>query len=120
HEAMLGLIRKEEAARRVTLLALGSGASALYEHIRERGITNVDYTGLDLSPKFVDLSRTKFPANTYYCADVLKDALELPRFDYVVMNGVFTVKVTLGFDEMLSYFKRMITKAFSLADRGVA
>jgi SAM-dependent methyltransferase len=120
HEVMLGVIRKDDAGRRVSLLDLGCGASGLYEHMRERGITNVDYAGLDLSPKFIELSRSKFPGNQYYCVDVLSEDVELPRFDYVVMNGVLTVKVELSFEQMLSYFERMITKAFSLADRGIA
>jgi hypothetical protein len=37
-----------------------------------------------------------------------------------VLNGVFTVKATLSFDEMLDFFRRLVTRAFALADQGIA
>jgi SAM-dependent methyltransferase len=120
HDVMLDVVRPEDAERTVRLLDLGCGASALYEHISERGIPNVDYTGLDLSPKFVELCRAKFPENEYHCVDVLEEAGSLPRFDYVVMNGVVTVKREVAFDEMLAYFERLVRAAFALAERGIA
>src|SRR3989442_11315329 len=108
YTVMLEIIRRDDEARRVQLLDFGCGASHLYEHIIARGIKNIDYSGLDLSERFVQLSKSKFPATEYYCVDVLVDAAAIPTFDYVVMNGVFTEKRTLAFDEMFAYFKRLV------------
>ena len=36
------------------------------------------------------------------------------------MNGVFTEKRGLTFDEMFQYFKELIEKVFSLSNKGVA
>jgi SAM-dependent methyltransferase len=106
--------------RTVKLLDFGCGASHLYEHILSSGFTGIEYSGLDLSPKFVELSRKKFPNNPYVCADILEDPDAVPVSDYIVMNGVFTEKRSLTFDEMLTYFERTLSAAFAKTQRGIA
>jgi SAM-dependent methyltransferase len=120
HGVMLDVIRPRPSGEVVRLLDFGCGASHLYEYIRANDIDGVDYSGLDLSRRFIDLSESKFPANTYYCADVLDDAVDLPRFDYVVMSGVLTEKRDLSYEEMLAFAKRLIPSVFGLADIGMA
>ncbi|MCM3875989.1 MAG: class I SAM-dependent methyltransferase [Thermoanaerobaculia bacterium] len=120
HRVMLEVIRPESPGRRVRLLDFGCGASHLYEYLVAHGRDDIEYAGLDLSEKFIQLSRAKFPLNQYFCLDVLDDVSSLPRFDYVVMNGVFTEKRDLSFHEMFSYFRQALTKIFSLTDVGVA
>ena len=78
------------------------------------------YAGLDISQKFIDLCKTKFPLVPFYCADILEDRSPLPVSDYMVMNGVFTEKRELSFDEMYAYFTAMLLKAFPLVKRGLA
>jgi SAM-dependent methyltransferase len=116
---MLELIRSPRP-RIVKLLDFGCGASHLYEHIVANGIDGIDYIGLDLSPKFVELSRKKFPKNRYICADILEEPDAVPASEYIVMNGVFTEKRGLTFDEMLAYFERTLTAVFAKAQRGIA
>jgi len=120
YKVMLEIIRRQDEARTVRLLDFGCGASHLYEHIVRCGRQNIAYSGLDLSEKFVRLSKDKFPANEYYCVDMLDGEAAIPRFDYVVMNGVFTEKGTLHFDEMFSYFKQLVKKVFDKAEVGLA
>ena len=121
HSVMLDVLRPAEAGATVSLLDFGCGASHLYEHLRREGRTDVQYAGLDLSPRFVELSRAKFPENRYWARDVLTDDLsDLPRFDFAVLNGVFTEKVDLSFDEMLDFWRRTVTAVFALVDRGIA
>lgn len=102
------------------LLDFGCGASHLYEHICVTGVGGIEYMGLDLSPKFVELSTRKFPHNRYICADILENPEAIPACDYIVMNGVFTEKRGLTFDEMLAYFERMVTAVFAKAQLGLA
>jgi cyclopropane fatty-acyl-phospholipid synthase-like methyltransferase len=119
YQVMLDVIR-EGPASRVTLLDFGCGASHLNEFIVSRGLESIDYAGLDLSEKFVRLSREKFPANRYFCLDLLEDRAALPGFDYIVLNGVFTEKRELSFEEMLSFFKRLLPRVFERAAKGIA
>jgi SAM-dependent methyltransferase len=120
HRVMLDVIRPDPAGRTPRLLDFGCGASHLYEYIRREGLV-VDYAGLDISERFVELSRGKFPENRYWHLDVLTDDTDaLPRFDYAIMNGVFTEKVDLTFDEMLDFFTRTLGRVFGLVDAGIA
>lgn len=119
YRVMLEVIRGSGLAK-VSLLDFGCGASHLYDYILANGINNIEYSGLDLSPKFIELSRHKHPSVNYYCLDILKDSTELPMFDYIVMNGVFTEKRELSHDEMWEYFKQVIRATFKLAKIGMA
>lgn len=119
YRVMLDVIKRDITGM-IGLLDFGCGASHLYEYIVKHNISNLEYSGLDLSEKFINLSKRKFPHITYYCVDILDDDSNVPNFDYVVMNGVFTVKRNLSFDEMFSYFKELVGKVFAKAEKGIA
>jgi len=120
YQVMLDLIRPDSPGG-VTLLDLGCGTSHLYEYILKHGLERrVLYSGLDISPAFVKASQEKFPGVAYYCMDILADDAEIPDFDYVAMNGVFTEKCELSQDEMAEYFRLLITKIFPRVRVGMA
>lgn len=112
--------RDEACDKRFSLLDFGCGAGHLLEHLQRSGRHDIDYVGLDLSPKFVELCRKKFPNDEFHCLDVLRDQTSLSFADYVVMNGVFTEKRSLSFDEMFQYFSDVIRRVFPSVKRGLA
>ncbi len=118
HKVMLEVIR--ETKDKVTLLDFGCGASHLYDYIQKNNLTGVEYSGLDISEKFINVSKTKYPQNKYYTVDILHEKSIIPEFDYIVMNGVFTEKRELSFDEMFGYFKAVIDEIFKKAKMGIA
>jgi SAM-dependent methyltransferase len=121
HRVMLDVIRPTEDRAKVKLLDFGCGASHLYEHLRREGRDDVEYAGLDLSPRFIEVSREKFPENQYWEMDVLTDdTSSLPRFDYAVLNGVFTERLDLSFEEMLAFWQRAVSTVFGLVNQGIA
>ena len=119
YRVMLDLIRAPRD-RAVKVLDFGCGASHLYAYIIDKEMKGIEYVGLDISSKFIELSRKKFPMNQYICADILENPAAVPSFDYIVMNGVFTEKRTLTFQEMLSYFQRTLIAVFEKAECGIA
>lgn len=119
YRVMLEVIRPG-ASGKISLLDFGCGGSHLYGYILRRGLGNIEYSGLDLSEKFIGLSRRKFPSLTYYCLDILDDQVSLPDFDYVVMNGVFTEKCDLSFEDMFAYFQALVSRVFDVARMGIA
>ena len=94
YSVMLDLIRmKNDLSQPVTLLDFGCGTAMLNEYITRQQIGNIIYSGLDISPEPVNISKKKFPDNDFYCVDILDEPDALPDFDYVIMNGVFTEKI---------------------------
>ncbi len=123
YKVMLELIKPMKENREdmpVTLLDFGCGAGHLLEYLQTEERSDIHYSGLDASPKFVELCRKKFPETQFHCVDILPTDLQLHQFDFVVMNGVFTEKRSLSFDEMFAYFCRVIRLVFPLARHGMA
>ena len=121
HRVMLEVIRPGTGAEPQRLLDFGCGASHLLEYIRTTGRTDIDYSGLDIAQPFVELSQAKVPEARFWCLDVLTyDVSALPRFDYAVMNGVFTEKLELSYDEMFDFMSRTVARVFSLVEVGIA
>ncbi len=117
YRVMLDVIR---APGKVRLLDFGCGASHLYEYLCKIGNEKIQYSGLDLSRKFIELSRAKYPEVSYHHLDLLAEPDALPLFDYIVMNGVFTERLSVPQDEMTSYFQDLIRAVFRKAQSGVA
>jgi SAM-dependent methyltransferase len=118
-KVMLDIVKPHHSDK-ISLLDFGCGTSQLYEYILKHQIKHITYSGLDISDKFISLSRQKFPAIDYYCADILDASIQLPDFEYIIMNGVFTEKRGLSFNEMFSYFQDVILRLFPKLRIGVA
>ncbi|MDP2291324.1 MAG: class I SAM-dependent methyltransferase [Actinomycetota bacterium] len=104
----------------VTLLDFGCGTGQLLEYMRALHIDDVEYTGLDVSDLFIRVAREKFPDVQFHLGDLLAGELELPMFDYIVMNGLFTYRGPVAFDEMSAHWQRLVTAAMTHARIGVA
>ncbi len=123
YQVMLELIKSDKTDREgmpVTLLDFGCGAGHLLEYLRSEKRSEILYSGLDASQKFIELCRSKFPGTQFHCLDILQSDLPLNQVDYVVMNGVFTEKRSLSFNEMFAYFCQVIRRVFPLARHGLA
>jgi SAM-dependent methyltransferase len=122
HEVMLELIPdlRLPHPEPCSLLDLGCGCGHLLEHLRNTARPWIDYVGLDISERFVDLCRTKFPDRTFHRADLLEGHDFLPEFDYLVCNGVFTEKRSLTYAEMFRFFQDLLSAAWPHVRRGLA
>lgn len=119
YRVMLDVVRSGSGP--VTLLDFGCGAGHLLEHLRRNGRQDVEYHGLDVAPAAIELCRRKFPGTTFLELDVLAPgAPPLPRFDYVVLNGIFTYKGEIAHEAMLDYCRRLVRTVFAAADVGIA
>lgn len=122
YKVMLDMVfwKEKKNERTIDLLDFGCGASHLYEYLLKSGHQHIHYSGLDISEKFINLCKSKFPAVEYYCLDILDSNTSIRNFDYIVLNGVFTEKRELPFEEMLRYFQQMITKVMTICNKGIA
>lgn len=121
YEIMIDIIRlKKDSENEVTLLDFGCGTAHLLEFIQKKGYNKIQYSGLDISSKFVTVAGAKFPNNSFYCIDILEDHKILPQFDYLILNGVFTEKRELNFDDMWAYFIKMLPILYLKSKKGFA
>jgi len=116
---MLELLAGDNS-QKIKLLDFGCGTAHLYEYIKRNHFDRIAYSGSDISEKFIHVARKKYPGLEFYHTDILEDSSVLPVFDYVAMNGVFTQKRELDFDEMFSFFTRTIEAVFPKAQKGIA
>lgn len=115
---MLDLIRRRTEP--VSLLDFGCGTGHLLEYIRARGMDGIDYHGLDVSTPMIDTARAKFPGIDFRQLDVLADDTDLPVYDYVVMNGLFTYRGPMSFEEAVAHWRRLLTAVMPHVGTGLA
>ena len=121
YKVMLGLLDGHVDENEMVRLAdIGCGSGHLLEYIAEHGITNVEYLGHDLSTIFVKYCRDKYPDTLFFDGDLLSTDFPLPEFDFAVMNGVFTEKRKLSFEDMNIFFQKMLNCIFQKTKRGMA
>jgi SAM-dependent methyltransferase len=114
YAVMLKIVENPEA----TLLDLGCGTGRMLGYLKEHW-PQIRYTGLDASLQFIEAARKTHPGSNFVEQDILDHPLT-EKFDYVVMNGVLTVKDSLTWIDMWGYSKDLITAAWSHAQRGMA
>ena len=119
HRVMADLLAPVPGER-LSVLDFGCGLAHFHAYLQAAGRTDVDYSGLDLSPRFVEAARAKLPDVPFVCRDVLADDAPLPCYDYVVANGVFTSKQSLTQAEMTGFFEALLTRLWPAARRGLA
>lgn len=121
YKVMLDIIKfDEDILHYPTLLDFGCGTAHLLEYIQKNKRDNISYTGLDISQKFIDVARNKFPLVNFYCCDILEEQNSVLKYDYIVMNGIFTEKRELSNEQMWEYFKQLISVIYAKANRGIA
>ena len=92
-----------------SLLDFGCGTAALLDYAQK---FSFDYTGLDISDKYTQFCIKKYPKTRFIKIDVLNESFT-EVFDYIIMNGIFTCKDVLEFNEMVKYFESLTTKLFN-------
>jgi dTDP-4-amino-4,6-dideoxygalactose transaminase len=109
-------------ANPVVLCDLGCGTGELLAYIRERDLQNIDYIGVDRSAIALSLARSKFPGVTFLELDVNDPDADLSQIacDYLVSNGLFTVKWELSQEQMQSFLEDSIKRVWPHVRRGLA
>lgn len=99
-----------------SILDLGCGLGDFYEFLEENGI-DVNYTGYDLSPKFISAARKKYPQADFRIRDIQTDT-DSQSFDYIVCTQVFNNN--LVHEDVLEVCKDVLSICYKRATKGVA
>lgn len=101
-----------------SILDFGCGLGHLYEYILEEKYPYI-YEGLDISSQFIAKCREKFPTIHFIQQDILKNWESDKTWDYICMNGVFTEKREMSYDDFFNYFKKMIKVVYTKCNKGI-
>lgn len=121
YDVMLDLLA-EPQAERVVLCDLGCGTGELLTRIRERGLHHISYVGVDRSARALEMARAKFPGVPFIELDVNDAGADLTAIDcdYLVANGLFTVKHLMTQDQMAYFLESTIRAVWPRVRRGIA
>jgi SAM-dependent methyltransferase len=86
------------------ILDVGCGLGDFYKFFLKKEI-EVEYTGIDIVPTFVERAKVRFPDAHCVCGNIetLTD-----EYDYIFASGVFNINVT----DAKTYYFRMIENIF--------
>lgn len=114
------MLQPIQPTKTLTLLDVGCGAGLLLDYIYKQGYTGINYAGIDASKKMVDAAIKKHPEGTFFCRDICDSNLDLPQYDYVVANGLFTVRSLSTIQDMDNFFEAAVNAMFKHCKRGIA
>lgn len=98
------------------ILDLGCGLGDFYAHLLDKGI-NVDYTGFDITPGFIERASTRFPNANFELRDI-QESMPEERYDYAICSQVFNNK--LGSGDNVEVVSDVMQRLFALTTSGVA
>jgi len=97
-----------------SILDVGCGFADLYRFLKDRGI-DVDYTGIDLNPEFIETAQELYPDTRLIVGD-FEDMKISGRFDWAFESGIFNLRVK----QHQPFVENTLRKMFKMASRGVA
>ena len=115
YRIMSGVIKPGGAGS--SILDYGCGLAGLADWYKNVGLKLHPYTGYDPSEKMIEACRAKYPDEVFTHDWEMLDGTE---HDYVIMNGLFTLKSTLTDLDMCNLMHDTLTKVWPLAKVGIA
>lgn len=94
-----------------SLLDYGCGLGHLNDYMLNNSHSDINYTGIDINPKYIVYANQLYPGKNFICSDL--EDIE-GKFDYVIGSGVFT-----WFVQMNEVIKK-IEMAYNMCNKGVA
>ena len=118
YKIMLNIIKYSDKNKKHSLLDFGAGCGGLYDFIKSNDY-NINYTALDISPKFCDIIKNKYINIDVLNIDIFKDEIDY-NYDFIILNGVFTEKRDLNNSEMWNFFTNILKKLWKNTNIGMS
>jgi dTDP-4-amino-4,6-dideoxygalactose transaminase len=102
---------------------LGCGTGELLRYLKACGRADIGYVGADRSAQALALARAKFPEARWIEIDVSTapdSALDELACDYLVANGLFTVRHELSHEAMWDFMTGVLERLWPRVRRGIS
>jgi SAM-dependent methyltransferase len=123
HEIMWEMLKNKH---KYSLLDFGCGLGHFYQFLKgKEEHWNFSYFGLDINPEMIKECKEKFPECKFDSFDINNEDsgefqfYQLQKFDYIICNGVFTIKKDLAQEEMMFYMLDVLDKLWKKCKRGL-
>jgi ubiquinone/menaquinone biosynthesis C-methylase UbiE len=100
-----------------TVLDIGCGFGDFLDYLQHSGI-DVDYTGVDIMPEFIQKATATHPGVKFELRDFLQQPFEAQSFDYVICSQVLNLKIE-GLD-VKTLVQKFLEEMFRLARKGIS
>lgn len=97
-----------------SMMDFGCGMADFLGFVRDRG-HDVQYTGIDINPRLIEVGQQRYPDAELMVADILATPLQR-RFDFAVASGVHNVKIA----DNDAFLRGSLDALWDCADRAVA
>ncbi|CAJ38262.1 class I SAM-dependent methyltransferase [Methanocella arvoryzae] len=97
-----------------SILDVGCGFGDLYGFLVGRGL-KVDYTGIDINPKFIEIARREYPGARFIAGD-FDDCCPGEEYDWAFAAGIFTIRIS----DNEAFAKSMLQKMLAASRKGIA
>lgn len=121
YEVMQGLWAHHQGSFSLCDLACGTGG--FLEFLMQSGNEPGEYLGVDMSSAALEKAMRKFPEHDFVKSDFLDQenaTITDQQFDFVVANGLFTVKSCLDQEKMWTFLKTMLHQMWVRSKQGMA
>ena len=98
-----------------SVLDVGCGFGDYFNYLKQRGIKNVKYCGIDISNKIVDFAKEKNSLVNIIQGNVL-DLSDDEKYDYVISLGFNCVKTGTNWETLT----QVLDKMWKLSKKGIA
>jgi len=98
-----------------SVLDVGCGFGDYFNYLKQRGIKNVKYCGIDISNKIVDFAKEKNSLVNVIQGNVL-DLSDDEKYDYVISLGFNCVKTGSNWETLT----QVLDKMWKLSKKGIA
>ncbi len=94
-----------------SILDVGCGFGDLFAFLKETINYDGRYKGIDITPEFIEVCRSRYPNEDFKVLDILHDEIT-DIWDYVVLTGTLNIKIGEGHAD---FVKKMLAKMFALS-----
>ncbi|AKG91245.1 Methyltransferase domain [Geoglobus ahangari] len=103
------------------ILDFGCGNALLMDYLLENNVI-CEYHGWDISKKMIEIGKNRHPNANFKVVDILNENLEHYKdfFDYVLVSGVFHIKVDSDPNVHNAWIKEILLRLWSLCKKGIA